>query len=299
MNQIIKLYSRHTSALCFGFLCAFACLLLPQVVVAESVPSELIGDWSLELSTKEPAWLKVEEKDGKPVVYMRVLVLRPGPHKGVELKDGRLTFPLSIKREAREVGPVTPKNVVSVGMKDGKLDGVISNDSLEKPFGKITFTGKKFPPMSARPDLTKVRFGQPITLFNGKDLTGWRLYNPKKINGWRAENGVLINETPKTDFSSTGAYGNLQTEAVFDDFRLHIEFKIEANCNSGVYLRGMYEAQVSGPDLRTEGIRGAGAIYSIIAPTEYAGKEPGQWQTYDITLADLRYHLGRPTISPW
>ncbi len=260
----------------------------PHAAYAASIPQDLLGDWSLDISTKEPAWLRVEENNGKPVVHMRVHVLRPGPHKIIEMKDERLTFPIEIKREGKD-GPRIMKYLVNVGLKNGKLDGLISNDSLQKPYDRITFTGKKFPPMPDRPDLSKVRFGHPISLFNGKDLTGWCLYNLEKNNGWRAENGVLVNDTPKTDFASTGAYGNLQTESLFDDFWLHIEFRIDAHCNSGVYLRGMYEAQVSGRDPRTEGNRGVGAIYSKIRPSVYAGKEPGEWQTYDITLVDRHF----------
>lgn len=285
MNKIRSVSSRQSGANRFRILCLLACLMGPQAADCQSIPNDLIGDWSLNLSTNEPAWLKIEMKDGKPVVHMRVHVLKPGPHKGVEIKDDRVVFSLKIKREGKN-GPKITTSLVSVGLKNGKLDGSITSDSLEKPHDRITFTGKKFPPMPDRPDLSKVRFGHPISLFNGNDLTGWNLYNPEKKNGWRAEDGVLINDTPKTDFASTGAYGNLQTEARFDDFRLHIEFKIEANCNSGVYLRGMYEAQVAGRDKRTEGNRGVGAIYAKIKPSVYAGKKPGVWQTYDITLVD-------------
>jgi hypothetical protein len=40
----------------------------PPAACSGSIPNALIGDWSLDLSTKELAWLKVEEKNGKPVV---------------------------------------------------------------------------------------------------------------------------------------------------------------------------------------------------------------------------------------
>jgi len=250
-----------------------------------AVPDALIGDWSLSLSTNEPAWLKVDRVDGELVVYMRVHVQSAGPHKHTELENGRLTFPIKIKREGED-GPRVTTNSVSVGLKEGKLDGVIVNDELEAPYNRIPFTGKKFPPMPPKPDLSKVKFGHPISLFNGKDLTGWRLYNPKKKNGWKAVDGMLVNETPKTDFSSTGSYGNLQTEAEFDDFWLHIEFLVEGGRNSGVYLRGMYEAQVVDRDSRMQGLQGVGAIFSRIAPSVNAGREPGEWQTYDLTLVD-------------
>jgi hypothetical protein len=140
--------------------------------------------------------------------------------------------------------------------------------------------------MPPAPDLSQVTFGEPITLFNGRDLDGWCLRRPEKLNGWSVRDGLLVNDTPKTDFSSTGAYGNLRTEAVFDDFKLHIEFLVEKDRNSGVYLRGMYEAQVVDRDSRMQGIQGVGAIFGRLAPSENAGRVGGEWQTYDLTLVD-------------
>ena len=97
---------------------------------------------------------------------------------------------------------------------------------------------------------------------------------------------MLVNTTPKTDFSATGAYANLRTEAEFEDFWLHIEFLVEKDRNSGVYLRGMYEAQVVDRDSRMQGLQGVGAIFGEIAPSKNAGKPGGEWQTYDLTLVD-------------
>ena len=136
------------------------------------------------------------------------------------------------------------------------------------------------------PDLSKVRFSQPIALFNGKDLTGWKAHEPEKKMGWSVEDGLLKNTTPKTDFKATGDHANLKTEAVFKDFWLHIEFLVEEQRNSGIYLRGMYEAQVVDRDSRMQGLQGVGAIFGMIEPTKNAGRPGGQWQTYDITLVD-------------
>ena len=136
------------------------------------------------------------------------------------------------------------------------------------------------------PDLSKVRFGHPIPLLNGKDMTGWRTYESDKINGWTIEDGLLVNHTTKTDFSATGDHANLRTVDEFEDFWLHIEFLVGAQRNSGIYLRGMYEAQVVDRDSRMQGISGVGAIFGQIAPSTNAGKPGGEWQTYDITLVD-------------
>ncbi len=69
-------------------------------------------------------------------------------------------------------------------------------------------------------------------------------------------------------------------------FWLHIEFLVEKDRNSGIYLRGMYEAQVVDRYSRMQGIQGPGAIFGRIAPSTNAGRSGGQWQSYDLTLVD-------------
>ena len=250
---------------------------------AETIPQDMFAGWSLKLDSGEPAWMRVVEKGGKPIVYMRLHVGPDGPWQVSEVADGRLKF--AMKRKRKKNAPAAPP-VVEVGLKDGTLAGTIVR-TLEEGQTKTTyFTGKRFPAMPKAPDLSKVRFGHPISLFNGKDMTGWRPHERNKINGWSVKEGLLVNETPKTDFSATGAYANLRTDAEFEDFWLHIEFLVEAKRNSGVYLRGMYEAQVVDRDSPMQGIQGVGAIFGHIKPTVNAGKPGGEWQTYDLTLVD-------------
>ncbi len=252
---------------------------------AESVPAELKGAWSLDLDSDEPAWMNVTERDGKSVVYLRIYVGPEGPYEIESIANGRIYF--ARKRKQKKSG-VTTTTKVDFGIVNGKLSGKIVRSTDDgKPESLVRFTGKRIPPMPEKaPDLSRVRFGEKITLFNGKDLTGWRPHEPDKIMGWSAQDGMLINTTPKTDFSATGAYANLRTEEEFEDFRLQIEFLVEKDRNSGVYLRGMYEAQVVDRDSRMQGLQGVGAIFSRIAPSKNAGKPGGEWQTYDLTLVD-------------
>lgn len=254
---------------------------------AASVPKELLGGWSLDLESGEPAWMSVAEKDGSPLVRMRVYIGPGGPYSATAADDGRLKFSLRRRRVARGSN-VFIESAVNVGITNGKLDGVITRTATDGSVNERTrFTGKRIPPMpQSPPDLSKVRFGLPILLFNGKDLAGWRPHEADKINGWSAQDGMLVNTTPKTDFSATGDHANLRTDAEFEDFWLHIEFLVEGNRNSGIYLRGMYEAQVVDRDSRMQGIQGPGAIFGRIAPSANAGRPGGEWQTYDLTLVD-------------
>src|SRR5213078_4624803 len=79
--------------------------------------------------------------------------------------------------------------------------------------------------------------------------------------------------------------GNLVTDGTYGDFKLHVEFKYPPNGNSGVYLRGRYEAQIEDSvESRAESTGGLGAIYGFLIPNENAAKGANEWQTYDITL---------------
>ncbi|RPH91879.1 MAG: DUF1080 domain-containing protein [Calditrichaeota bacterium] len=150
----------------------------------------------------------------------------------------------------------------------------------------LTFTGKKCPPLPPAPDLSKAEYGEPIQLFNGQDLTGWKLVEEKNVNGWKAEKGVLINNPVQEEGKPHINYGNLRTEAAFADFNLKLQVNVPANSNSGIYLRGIYEVQVADTYGRELDSHNMGGIYSRITPTVAAEKPAGEWQDFDITLCD-------------
>ena len=77
------------------------------------------------------------------------------------------------------------------------------------------------------------------SLFNGKNLDGWNNHGTEL---WYVENGILICES-----GPDKGYGYLSTEKFYDDFDLTVEFKQEANGNSGVFIRSTFEGtKVSG-----------------------------------------------------
>ena len=91
-------------------------------------------------------------------------------------------------------------------------------------------------------------------LFNGNDLTGWKINGTEK---WYVENGELICES-----GPDKEYGYLSTDKNFKDFILKLEFKQEANGNSGVFFRSSvkgtivkgWQVEVAPPDQHTGGI---------------------------------------------
>ena len=131
-----------------------------------------------------------------------------------------------------------------------------------------------------------MKFGEPIQLFNGTDLSGWRLTDPNAVNGWSVQNGLLVNNPVQEEGKPHKNYGNLRTEREFEDFNVKLEVCPQKGENSGVYLRGIYEVQVADTYGRPLDSHNMGAVYSRIKPTQSAEKPPGEWQTMDITLAD-------------
>ena len=77
------------------------------------------------------------------------------------------------------------------------------------------------------------------SLFNGKNLDGWTVHGTEL---WYVEDGLLVCES-----GPDKAYGYLSTDKYYDDFELTLEFKQEANGNSGVFIRSSVEGtKVSG-----------------------------------------------------
>ena len=244
------------------------------------------GHWALEMSNGAAGWMALELNEGEWSGQLWT-VGEPKAIKGLRYADGKLSFSRALRISPPEYpgGPYTGERE----MRDlvATLKGDDIRVVMKIPDGKpFVHNGKRLPPLPPRPDLSKVKFGQPIELFNGVDLRGWKLINPRKINGWKVKDGELVNETPKKTFDAFAPYGNLRTERAFGDSKLTIEFNVPPGGNSGIYVRGAYEAQVVDRDSRMQGLQGVGAIFSRVKPTKNAGKPGGQWQSYEITIVD-------------
>lgn len=256
-------------------------LLAAQHVAA--APGALLGQWSLTLPTQEAGWLAVREQDGRTIAELMWAVGSARPIDKIEIKDDTLHFTRAIRNPAA-LKQKAPSYRIAM-----RADGDVLRCTMTDLAGNaVPFTGKRQPPMPPRPNLSRVKLGAPIVLFNGRDLSGWRVSNPAKRNGWSVREGILCNDTPKTDFSSYGDFANLRTDAEFEDFELQVEYRLppEVGGNSGIYLRGLYEVQVTHRDSKMQGISGPGAVFGRVTPTSNAGRPAGEWEKMTITLVD-------------
>jgi hypothetical protein len=129
-------------------------------------------------------------------------------------------------------------------------------------------------------------FAQKQSLFNGKDLEGWKVYGTEK---WYVEDGTLICES-----GPDKEYGYLATNQSFKNFELTVQFKQEADGNSGVFFHSSIEgtkitgwqAEVAPKGKHTGGIYesyGRGWLIQPSADKEQYLKE-GEWNTMKVIV---------------
>ena len=85
--------------------------------------------------------------------------------------------------------------------------------------------------------------------------------------------------------------------AVYEDFILRLEYKIERGSNSGVFLRtseegrpafaGM-EIQIIDHPEHTTGVKATAAIYDSVAPSRNTSRPLGEWNALEITCIGRR-----------
>ena len=125
-----------------------------------------------------------------------------------------------------------------------------------------------------------------MSLFNKKDLSGWKIYGTEK---WYVEKGELICES-----GSDKEYGYLGTEKKFKDFELSLQFKQEADGNSGVFFHSSIEgtkitgwqSEVAPPAHWTGGIYESYGRGWLIKPTEDKDKalKMGEWNEMKVKV---------------
>lgn len=140
------------------------------------------------------------------------------------------------------------------------------------------------------------------SMFNGKDLTGWKGLVENPIARSKMKPEVLAaaqetsNEKIKTDwlvkdglliFSGHG--DNLATEKKYGDFEMYVDWKITEKGDAGIYLRGTPQVQIWDTSRREVGAQvGSGGLYNnqtnASKPLLVADNAVGQWNTFHIIM---------------
>jgi hypothetical protein len=251
-----------------------------------------LGYWALTIPGGGAGWLGVTQENG----YLDGSILWGGgsvvPVANVYIDGNTLcvTRLREIERKDASGNVVRKQTLTETIQTTVKGESMRLKRTAPRENGKGVieeeFTGKRIPPLPPKPDLSKVTFGDPIVLFNGRNLDGWTLTESGDVNGWSAQDGLLINQPVQQEGKPHVSYGNLRTVQEFEDFTLSLEVRVPEKGNSGVYLRGIYEVQVEDSYGEPPDPHHMGGIYSRIKPSVAAEKPAGEWQTLDITLVD-------------
>jgi|TARA_B110000211_G_scaffold233352_1_gene299341 hypothetical protein len=128
--------------------------------------------------------------------------------------------------------------------------------------------------------------GAQETLFNGENLDGWKIHGTEL---WYVEHGLLVCES-----GPDKAYGYLSTTKYYDDFELTLEFKQEANGNSGVFIRSTvdgikvsgWQVEVAPPGSDTGGVYESYGRGWLIKPAKEKDKalKMGEWNQMRIRV---------------
>lgn len=225
-----------------------------------------LGRWDLTLKAPDreyPSWLELREEHGQLKAEMTGRWGNPRPLPSAEIAGGKLKF-------------VSPKD--EEGSKhdlvfEGTLTGRVLGGTLVGPDDKTwSWTGRRAPSLQR---MKLPVWGAPVSLFNGKDLTGWHEEKAGAQPAWKVINRELV--TP-------GNGPELINNSKFEDFKLHVEFNIGPDANSGVYLRGRYEVQIETDSPNDPPSQRLAGVYGFLAPSPEPPRTPDKWQTYDIML---------------
>jgi hypothetical protein len=240
-------------------------LALPNAAPDSTAREAVVGRWDITIQKPDgvaPSWLEIRASGRAALVGRMVAEVGSArPIARIDFANGAIRFSVPPQWEA--------------GEGDHSFEGTLQGDQLS---GTVTYPdGKQFPWTAKHaPSLrraTPVAWGEPVRLFTGTDVSGWRVVGGP--NKWQAVNGVLRN---------TQSGGNLVTDRRFSDFKLHVEFRYPKGSNSGIYLRGRYEVQVE-DSVPAEPMNDLlGSVYGFLSPSEVVKAKPDEWQTYDITL---------------
>ena len=254
------------------------CSLLFAAVAFAAPKNPFVGRWNFNLPNNHASWLGISEKGGQLEVWYQPTGGNVYQVKEAKQTGNHMTLTVVAANERR------PAVIWELDVDKDTLKGQQVRAGATTPL-----EGTRAPKLLHR---APRKWTPAEPLFNGKDLTGWEPMGDPKNSHWVVKEGLLVNE-------DHGA--NLRSSRKFNDFKLHFEVLCPDHANSGFYLRGRYEVQLEYEPLSANPPeRRIGSVYGRIAPEGDVRRQPGKWETFDITLVGRRVTVvrnGAPTID--
>ena len=245
----------------------------PAGVVAAAGDDDFLGKWDITVPPAGKAlgracWLDLTRDNGKLKGLFQPGGGAASPLPVVAIENGELRFHHTEREHFKEYTVI-----YRAGIRNGRLEGTVTYGD-EQP---RSWTGVRAPVWPAEPP--RVKSGKPIELFDGKDTAGWLGQYQGRPVGWSVEDGILVN-SKEAD--------NIYSEKKFMNFQVALEFRLSKGSNSGLYLRGRYEIQITDDQGRPLDIHSQGALYGFTVPSVSASKAAGEWQRFDVTIVANR-----------
>jgi hypothetical protein len=193
--------------------------------------------------------------------------------------------------------------VTRLALADITIKGSVVREALEKALPLISGVDSSILVTKLKAHLKKLPYDYGfVSMFNGKDLTGWKglvgnpIYRNKQtdsalkalqtkadakiVNDWVVKDGVLV---------FTGHGDNLCTEKKYGDFEMYVDWKITAQGDAGIYLRGSPQVQIWDTSRREVGAQvGSGGLYNNqknqSKPLVVADNAIGSWNNFHIIM---------------
>jgi hypothetical protein len=142
--------------------------------------------------------------------------------------------------------------------------------------------------------------GKWVSLFNGKDLTGWHSWlSDQVLPQWKVEDGAIV-------LTEKGGK-DLVTDKEYGDFELELEWKISEGGNSGIIFHVVEDKKYccsysTGPEIQVlddqkhpdakagkVGNHKAGSLYDMLPPSDFTAVKPaGEWNKVKIVIKNGR-----------
>lgn len=281
-------------------LAAISGLLVSLVLAAHAETDLIMGNWEGKWETDEGASgdlaVKIVALGGSKYDMVMSTVV-DGTDR--TFKTGIAAAPAGDKTKLTgklDLGPDFGETKIDLTLDKDTIEGTSEGDQV-KTRVNLKRVSKKSPTLGMAPP------PGAIVLFDGKDLSGWKLRNGDPAP-WKVEDGAMT-----VAYKREGAKvlkGDIIAPKPHGDARIHIEFRTpfmprmrgQARGNSGVYVQGLYEVQVLDSFGLPAKIDEAGGIYKAAVPKVNASLPPGEWQTYDITYRAPKFDESGKLTTP-
>jgi hypothetical protein len=245
---------------------ALAALAILGITAVGAQQNPFLGRWNLAgtgASAANVYWLEIKDDGGQLTGMFLNRGGSPVKLARVKVENGELVF---------QTPPPTTGSATEgrARVQAGKLAG-----TLKAGERTVEFVGIRPPKWPAADANANHKLGTPVDLFNGTSMDAWDVQDKTKPSGWSIVDGAMTN-TPHAN--------NLISKQKFQDYKIHAEYKLEQNSNSGIYIRGRYELQVLDDYGKPQDEHSHMAVYAWHKPLVNASKPVGEWQTMDATI---------------